>query len=154
MDASEQKIFADIEKYGLHIVKVFDPDGKLPDFAYSIGLYEKFNHPEIVIVGLPLDYMKTFINNIATEIKSGKIFTVGIKYEEFVDNYDSQFVVVDKSQYGEYFGFARWYYKGDEFPVLQFVWQDKEHRFPWDTEFKIDMEEMQPLLNSPKAEKS
>jgi hypothetical protein len=150
MDAAEQKVFDDIEKYGLHIVKVFDPDGKLPDFAYSIGLYEKFNHPEIVMIGLPLENMKTFINNVATEIKAGRIFTEGIRYDDFVDNYESQFVVVDKTQYHEYFGFARWYYKSDEFPVLQFVWQDKDHHFPWEEGYEPTLGELQPLLNKPK----
>lgn len=148
MDASEQKIFDDIEKYGLHIVNVFDPEGKLPNFAYSIGLYKKFNHPEIVTLGLSPGNMKIFINNIATEIKTGKIFTEGVTYSDFVENYDSQFVVVDKSHYGEYFGFARWYYKGDDYPVLQFVWQDKNHHFPWDAEWELA--EVQPILNESK----
>lgn len=42
-----------IEQYGCHIVLV-EPDDYLPGFAYTIGLYQKFNHPKIICFGLKL----------------------------------------------------------------------------------------------------
>ena len=34
-----------------------------------------------------------------------------------------------------------------DFPVMQLVWPDKEHRFPWDVGFFPDWKFRQPLLD-------
>ena len=51
MNSPDKRVLADIREYGWHVVKVFSRHGG-PDFAYSIGIFETFVHPEILIVGL------------------------------------------------------------------------------------------------------
>jgi len=147
MDESEQKVIDDINHHGWYVMRVFDPQGKEPNFAYSIGLYETFKHPEIVVIGLGLDTMHQFINVIGEEIRSGKTFSTGVKYEQFTNNFNNQFVAVDKRHYKEYFGWANWYYKGEDFPVLQFVWPDKNNKFPWEKEFNPELKNWELVLN-------
>ena len=48
-EAIESTISADIEKYGCHIVLV-EADDYLPSFAYSIGLFQTYHHPEVIWV--------------------------------------------------------------------------------------------------------
>ncbi len=56
-----------------------------------------------------------------------------------LDGYSCMFRRVDPSAYRDYFGYARWYYEGDEFPMLQCVWPDGAHRFPWDSGFHSEL---------------
>ena len=91
--------------------------------------------------------MHQFINVIGEEIRSGKTFSTGVKYEQFTNNFNNQFVAVDKRHYKEYFGWANWYYKGEDFPVLQFVWPDKNNKFPWEKEFNPELKNWELVLN-------
>lgn len=43
----EEKILVDIEKFGWTIILVEGTD-YLPTFAYTIGLYKNYRHPEII----------------------------------------------------------------------------------------------------------
>jgi hypothetical protein len=37
--------------YGWHVVKILEKH-ETPGWAFSVGLYKNFNHPEIVVFGL------------------------------------------------------------------------------------------------------
>jgi len=51
-DAQERKeILKNIEEYGCHLILI-EGDNYCPAFVYSIGLYQKFGHPEIICFGL------------------------------------------------------------------------------------------------------
>jgi hypothetical protein len=43
------------------VVKVFGDD-EGPGFAFTIGLYQRFRHPELLVFGLPLDTMHLMLN--------------------------------------------------------------------------------------------
>ena len=43
--AAEEQCERDIQSYGLHILKVTG-DEEWPEFAYTVGLFHSFNHPE------------------------------------------------------------------------------------------------------------
>jgi hypothetical protein len=47
----DNRTSADIEKYGLSVI-IIEATEYLPSFAYSIGLWQKFSHPEIICFGL------------------------------------------------------------------------------------------------------
>lgn len=42
---NHQKVFDDVAKHGWHVVKVLE-QAKVPGWAFSIGLYKNFKHPE------------------------------------------------------------------------------------------------------------
>lgn len=73
-DKFEQKALDDIREYGHHVMLVGDSD-EVPAFAYSIGLFETYVHPEIIILGLRSDLAHLLLNNMAHDIKNGKTFT-------------------------------------------------------------------------------
>ena len=56
---------------------------------------------------------------------------------------------LEKQYYRVYLGFARWFYEGDEFPVLQCIWPDKAHRYPWHSEVSEQFRQRQPVLYDP-----
>lgn len=144
---ARQTILKNIEEYGCHLVLI-EADNYLPGFVYSIGLYKNFRHPEIICFGLKTEVMSSLINHACDLIKAGETLTTGKDYAGFLEGYDIQFLDVDKEHYPDYLGYASWFYEGSwDFPVLQLVWPDKQHLFPWEEGFNSNWKFKQPLLD-------
>jgi hypothetical protein len=124
---------ADVQKHGWHVVKVM-ADESGPAFAYSIGLYETFKHPEVLLFGFELDLMHLIINNVGFEFRNGKRYGPDQQDDDILDDYDVEFKTVLPRFFDELVGTALDYYGGPVFRVLQCVLPDKAHRFPWDPE--------------------
>jgi len=144
---AKQAIKDNIEKFGCHLA-LLEADNYMPAFAYSIGLYEKFNHPEIICFGLSTDLLGSLLNHASQLIKGGETLSPGKTYSGFLEGFDVRFIPVDKDFYPDYLGYGCWYYDTDhEFPVLQLVWPDKEQKYPWEETFNPDWQFLQPLLD-------
>jgi hypothetical protein len=150
MDKIESKLRADIEQYGWHVVNVL-AEKKRPPHTYSIGLFATFEHPEIVVVGLPADTAQRLINNIADEIRDGNVFEAGTAYDDILTGYDVTFVSVAPKHYAAHFGRAIDYYGSEAFPVFQLIWPDRNHAFPWDPECDPAIRNLQPVLGEAKG---
>ncbi|HEY0049796.1 MAG TPA: DUF4262 domain-containing protein [Pyrinomonadaceae bacterium] len=148
---AERKTISDVKNYGLHIVYVFE-DEENPGFAYSVGLYENYLHPEIIIIGLKQEISHTLLNNIAYDIKNGKNFTAGEFHEGVLDDFLCYFGELPKSKYEEYVGWAMWFYKGSDFPLIQCVYPDIEGKFVWNKGFPEEAGFFCRLLIKPPAE--
>jgi hypothetical protein len=145
-DEHDRKLLADVERHGWHVVGV-EEDEEGPAFAYSIGLYHSFGHPEVILLGLPVRVMHRIINVIGEEVRRGERFEHLDESGEVLEGYNVAFRTVERRHYREYFGYARWFYRGDGFPALQCVWPDSEHRYPWHPEFNATLAPRQPLLS-------
>lgn len=149
-DEAERKAVANVKKYGLHIIQVF-ADENNPQFSYSIGLYENYLHPEIIIIGLRHELAIVLLNNMAHDIKNGKTFTAGEYHEGVLDNFLCYFDEVPKSQYKDNVGWATWFYEGTDFPLIQCVYPTVKGKFPWDKDFPEDARFFcKMLIDSPK----
>lgn len=149
-DKNEEKVIKDVKKYGFSITHVLG-DEEYPDFSYSIGLFESYLHPEIIIIGLDHDLSHTLINNMAHDIKNGKAFTAKEFHEDVLDDFLCYFDEVPKSHYKDHVGWAVWFYEGTDFPLLQCVCPTVEGKFPWNKDFPEDAEFFcQLLIESPK----
>lgn len=135
-----------IEKYGLSVVMIEASD-YLPSFAYSIGLWKKFDHPEIICFGLKVDTLHALINDVAEIIKDGNQIEVGRNYEEIFQNGRAEFIKVDQRNIRDYFGAAIEYYGTKDFSALQLVWTDRNDKFPWEPGFEEEFIYKQPLLD-------
>jgi hypothetical protein len=149
MTEAEAKVGKDIEDYGWHVVKVFTKDSG-PDFAYSIGLFQSFGHPEILIVGLGLDTMHQIINNIGAEVKRGKTFQDGQSSDDILEGYECIFREVLPEYFHDLFGWAIWHYEGKKFLALQCIWPDRDRRFPWEEESGPEFPAHQPTYFLPR----
>lgn len=141
----ERKILDDVEQHGLHIVTVPE-DEEGPGFAFSVGLWENFEHPEVILFGLPPDVAIDLLNGLADEVDDGKQFVDGTKHDGLLANYPVRFVAVPREQYRDFLGTARWAYESDDFPAVQLVWPDKQGRWPWDAGVREAFRELQPVL--------
>lgn len=120
---------ADIATYGWHVIMVREDD-KGPAFAFTMGLYQHFGHPELVF-GLPLDTMHVMLNCAGASVRAGGSYLAGQNHDDILEGYSCTFRPVSRQHYEEYLGSACWYYEGDDFPALQLIWPDGEHRYPW-----------------------
>lgn len=143
----DQKLLSDIEEYGWHVIKVMgDEEG--PGFGYSIGLYKTFDHPEIIIIGLKLDLIHSIINGIGEDIRIGKIFNPGHYYNGVIEGFACHFTSVEKKYYDEYVGYAKWYYKGTDFPLTQCIYPTVKNVYPWQKEWPKEIQTLQPILGN------
>lgn len=58
----ETKFSADIEKFGWTVLLV-EATGYLPAFAYTVGLWKNYNHPEIISFGLNINTLHLILND-------------------------------------------------------------------------------------------
>lgn len=148
-DPVARQLRSDIKEYGWHVIEVLGDDEVRP-WAYSVGVYQSYGHPEIVIFGLDHDVMFGMISAIIDEIKAGVVYRDGDETPEILEGYNCMFRIVGHQWYAPFFGRAIDYYGGSTFPVLQCVWPDRHGLYPWsdNSDFEGDLQGTQPLLFS------
>jgi hypothetical protein len=135
-----------IDKFGLQVIMVGSTSYS-PSFAYSIGLTQTYNHPEIICFGLPNDIGHAIINDIAKIIKKGETIDTEKIYTEIFKDSRTTFIKVDKRNINDYFGAALNYYGDKSFSALQVVWTDRNDKLPWEENFEEEFLYKQPLLD-------
>ncbi len=145
-DQSDQQVLDDVVRHGCHVVGVL-ADDQGPAYSYSIGLFRNFGHPEILVFGLNHPLMHSMINCLVAEIRGGRRFLVGNRYPGILEGFDCEFRHVKAAHYRELLGYARWFHGGEDFPVVQCVWPDKQGRFPWELGFNPQFKSLQPLYD-------
>ncbi len=144
-DAHEQKLLDDIAQYGWHCVGILSEDEDGP-YSFSVGLFQTFGHPELVIFGLTSEVAHQILSIAVTAIRSGQPLDLTQPTDALLEGYACRFVDVPKSEYYEHLGFARWYYRGDSFPACQVVYPSRGGHFPWDPEAPQTFKKFQPVL--------
>lgn len=144
---TKEQIIKDVDEYGCHLALI-EGDGYLPAFAYTIGLFKSFSHPEIIVFGLKPEVMGSLLNHAKDEIKKGFGFQTDKPYSGFLEGFDVRFLEVNKEYYLDYFGYAGWFYNRSwDFPALQIIWPDKTGKWPWEKDFNENWKFKQPLLD-------
>jgi hypothetical protein len=144
--APDEAIFRNVRNHGCHIVGI--PDAN-PPFAFSIGLFLNYGHPELIIFGQRSENAQAIINLVRDRVAEGHTFVDGDICSDLLENdYKLGFWQVPFKAYPEYLGTAVWFYSNSQlaFPCLQIIWQDVNRHFPWETECRADVKEDQPLL--------
>jgi hypothetical protein len=135
----------DVEQSGLHVVQL-PPSGSLPAGSHTVGLWQQFEQPEVVVFGLPDEVAADLLEAIADEVDAGRRFLGGQRHEGLLQDYPVRFVDVPRGRYAECLAAACWAYEGDAFPAVQLVWPDKQGRWPWDPAARDGFAARQPVL--------
>ena len=148
VDESESFIVACVADPGWSVQAV--PAGQTadePSFAYTIGLFQNYEHPELIVLGLRPELMHSMLNTVGERIKAGERLRPGDRLAEVIDGFDVTLrPVLDPRSFEEHVGYARWFYKGAPFPLFQLVWPDKQARFPGEPGTADAFNRQQPLL--------
>jgi hypothetical protein len=143
MDPGDQKLLDDVSTHGWHVIRVLE-DQVGPGFAYTIGLFKNYGHPEVIAFGLPPERLHGLLNLVGDDAKAGGHRGPGDVSAEFIEGYPCSFIEFPATAFREYLGYALWFYSGAPFPALQLVWPDKHGRFPWDAEVVPEVRRLQP----------
>ena len=142
---TEEVIIENVNNYGWHVA-LFEANNYLPAFGYTIGLWKSYNHPEIITFALNLETIHSILNFAGDFIKSGNKIESYHRYDNYLDNFEVQFIDVLKNNLKDWFGYGLWFNK-NIFPALQLVWPDKNNLFPWEDKFDNKYLLNQPLLD-------
>jgi hypothetical protein len=149
----EKNVLLRLEERGWFVNKIM-ADESAPQFAYSFGLYERWQQPELILAALELDTMHRLINDAGDLIRRGARFNDGDTSNDLLEGLPVTFRSVNPTWRHKLMTWTSWYYADSNFPALQIVWPDRAGRFPWDPNFDRRIKQMQPDLSiSPDATK-
>ena len=142
---------AHIEKFGISAVHVPAGDGDdEPPFAFSIGLFHRLQHPEILIAGWFDQRTQHILLNLAAKlVLEGRALSDGDTADTVLQDLPVTFRRVAKERVPEWLGSACGFYGHDHFGALQCVLPDAEGRFPWDEGVTVEELGGQPALWEP-----
>jgi hypothetical protein len=142
---AEEEIIRIVKEHGWYIA-LFEANTATPAFAYTIGLWKNFGHPEIISFGLSVNTLGAILNNAGNLIKEGKKIEVDEDNQEIFTNSPARFKTVHSDNIADYFGYGRWFNEYKDFPALQLFWTDTSFYYPWDEQFNKTLAFNQPLL--------
>jgi hypothetical protein len=142
LSARDESTIANVETCGCEVVQI-EKNSAGPGWSFTVGVYDTCGKPEIITVGLRPKTAHFLLNEAAHRLRAGVDLATG-RHREIVGEVECEFRPVDPKWVRHLMGWAIWYYGGDEFPVLQAIYPDRENRFPDEPGFDKAFE--QPLL--------
>lgn len=144
LDAQEDRTISHIETHGCSVFRV-ESSTTGPSWSYTVGVYDTSGRPELITVGLLEPTARFLLNEAAGELRKG-VNLAQSRYRDLIGEVECEFRPVDRKWIRHLMGWAVWYNNGDDFPVLQAVYPDRENRFPEDEGFEEYFR--QPLLQA------
>lgn len=138
----------DILEHGWSAIAVDDHD-QGPPFVYTIGLMQSFQHPELILFGLPVGTAHSVLSVVVDDIRSGKGFRSG-EHTGVLTSGPVGIRPVDPSWHEVYLGYAMGYVREErlgEIQCVQVVWPDAACRLPGEPECDPDVVAAQPALH-------
>jgi hypothetical protein len=142
----EVKLMDNIQEFGCHILNITE-DAVTPGWTYSVGFYDVFHRPEIIVVGLKHQLAQSVLNSICSRFADGLVITEGLRQSELLGGVECEFRQLEaRPELRKVVGYASWFYGDSEFPVFQCVYPDLRNNFPWEDGFDVSWRERQVQL--------
>jgi Domain of unknown function (DUF4262) len=145
-----------IERFGWTGMYVFgEPETRTPAWGYTIGLAERSQHPELVIVGLDDCCVADLFDVLATRVSTGERLDDLPAGRVIVEGHACRVVPVHSSHWStDRFNMWLQYYGGlgagtPPQEALQVLWPDAHDRLPGDPGFDRRCRELQTRLDRP-----
>jgi hypothetical protein len=110
--ATREEVLADtherIERFGFTMAGI-EPDPDQPPWLYTIGLIERHNHPEVCVLGLPVQRAYRVLDTVARGVLAGHRLAPGVdvvvgRMRFHVDELDDRVVAGDMlAQWHDYY---------------------------------------------------
>lgn len=141
-----------VKEYGFAVVPTsFETeDGDMLEFAYTIGLQETLNHPEIILFGLPAGVAHKFLIEVFHRIKTKGPVDVDIPILGMaINNYPTMFKKISPENIYEFMKFSVGR-NGADMKALQMIYTDRNFKWPWDPECIEDVKKACHVLEESK----
>lgn len=143
---NDLRVQRDVEKYGCHVISVFDPKGRLPFFSYSIGIQRSSGAPEVIVIGLRPELGGFLVNEYNRQVRKGRRFRRGVRYRGFLSGFSVYLEPARRARFRRYTLGCTRYYDGEEYSVVQIVWPSTQGRWPWNKSVSKGFVRNQPML--------
>jgi hypothetical protein len=144
-DLGERKVLADINECGWSAVNIVEDDGH-PPWTFTIGLFETWQHAELIVIGRSRATSYEILKTLVNEIETSSPIDLNEPDGYLILGMRCHFLEVSQHYYADYVGFARWYYRKRHFPLYQIVWPNTDGFYPWDENAPKPFKEWQPIL--------
>ena len=139
-------VIANIAEYGWHAVNVIEDNG-YPPWTYTIGLYETWQHPELIVIGRSRATSHAMLQSLSKDIELNDPPNLTDPDGHVLFGLKCHFLEVNARYYSDYVGFALWHYRKRRFPLYQVVWPNNDGHYPWDPAAARCFKEWQPVLS-------
>jgi hypothetical protein len=146
-DEVDEKVQADIARHGWHVV-ILPPEEDSPGWAHSIGLWERFSHPELIVFGSEPRQLGALVNALGERVRRGLRLEPG-EIDGVLEALPFALRPVAPRWTNVFLGNAAWHYRSERFPALQGFWPDRLGRFPWSAGCTPEVAAEQPQLEHP-----
>jgi tetratricopeptide (TPR) repeat protein len=100
-------VTANINEFGWHCVNVLEDDGH-PSWSYTIGLYETWQHPELIIIGRSRATSHAMLQSLSKDIELNDPPNLTDPDGHVLLGVKRHFLEVNARYYSDYVGFALW----------------------------------------------
>lgn len=129
--ANDKRVADDIREYGCHVISVFDPEEKQPNFSYSIGIQKMTGAPEAIVLGVRSDLGHFMVNEYNQKVRAGAKFERGVLYSGFLEGFSIYVEPVKASRLHDYTLGCYRYYDGEPFSTVQLIYPTTSGVWPW-----------------------
>jgi hypothetical protein len=145
LDSQEKGTIENVETFGCSIFHIDSSpqESDRPLFSFTVGAYDTGAKAEFICIGLKESLTTSVLNAAADLQRDGVDLTTG-RHSSLIGEVECEFRPVDPKWIEHLMGWAKWFYSGTDFPVLQVVYPDAQNRFPEDDGFNTYFD--QPLL--------
>ncbi|QKG24628.1 DUF4262 domain-containing protein [Actinomadura verrucosospora] len=130
LDPIQRRIRRDVTAQGWSWIWVFDSAAECPPFAYSIGFVSSFDHPEVVVAGLPEETSESVLCSVQAMLAEGIAYGDGDRSGDILEGFDVQFRAAPRDLLISHLVQASAFYGEKQFAALQLVWPDRDGNFP------------------------
>ena len=148
-DAFRAAVREQIEANGWHVVLIEAEDGR-PAYGFTLGLVERFGHPELCVIGLDDGeeggLMHELLDSAAEFVAEGGKLVVGVRNTELFVGHSVGVRAIGQAQAADWLALGTAVLGQGEFPALQLLWPDRRGRLPFEPQCEKKVVEAQPLL--------
>jgi Domain of unknown function (DUF4262) len=145
-DDPERIVLHNIAEFGWHCVNVIEDDGQ-PPWTFSIGFYETYGFPEIIIIGRSRATSHHILETLSNTLEKNESPDLTAPALDLIPGIPCLFQDVLPRYFSDYVGFALWFYRKRKFPLFQIVWPNNEGLYPWSPRASKAFKEWQPVLS-------
>lgn len=151
-----QLVWEKVEESGWAVVSVMgaSESEKDPGYAYTVGLFENYSHPELMIAGLPRETSAGILNQLGLRVSKGENFEICEPVDRVIRGHKARFSSMDPSWIQKMMGLNDLYIPIEDLPAIQTLWPDEQGLFPDEVGCDISVKRLQPLCANPPKKKS
>ncbi len=118
-----------------------------PAYCYTIGLPALTGFADLVIFGLTPVAARGILAMVVDFLQGGTEIPLGVELVGLLDNeLRCIFAPIDVNRWGQLFGTASSWYRGESFEMVQLLWPDRDGFLPTEVGYAQNMRMAQPVI--------